>query len=132
MQVRAIGITNSWTVYILQRTEAEIGAYLSDTVAQVGENWKCPYHFSAPDGIAVNMTPDKAWVRVSCSWERPFLAGFHRSGTPHHRAFLQPANGEFWPICLVQEGVRAMFSRIGEWQLLAESAVQTYLETDLL
>ncbi|MEA1890553.1 MAG: guanitoxin biosynthesis MBL fold metallo-hydrolase GntH [Pseudomonadota bacterium] len=38
--------------------------YLNEeTVAEVREHWKGPYHFGAPDGIVVNVTPDKIWVR---------------------------------------------------------------------
>ena len=37
--------------------------YNEETVAQVREHWKGPYHFGAPDGIVVNVTPDQAWVR---------------------------------------------------------------------
>jgi len=34
-----------------------------ETVAEVREHWKGPYHFGAPDGIVVNMTKDMIWVR---------------------------------------------------------------------
>jgi len=34
-----------------------------ETVAEVREHWKGPYHFGAPDGIVVNMTKDAVWVR---------------------------------------------------------------------
>ncbi len=34
-----------------------------ETVAEVREHWKGPYHFGAPDGIVVNMTKDSVWVR---------------------------------------------------------------------
>lgn len=34
-----------------------------ETVAEVRHHWKGPYHFGAPDGIVVNMTKDKVWVR---------------------------------------------------------------------
>lgn len=34
-----------------------------ETVAEVREHWKGPYHFGAPDGIVVNVTPDSIWVR---------------------------------------------------------------------
>ncbi len=37
--------------------------YNNETVAQVREHWKGPYHFGAPDMIVANITPDKAWVR---------------------------------------------------------------------
>jgi len=34
-----------------------------ETVAEVREHWKGPYHFGAPDGIVVNVTKDQIWVR---------------------------------------------------------------------
>ncbi|MFC1236345.1 guanitoxin biosynthesis MBL fold metallo-hydrolase GntH [Vibrio sp. F74] len=34
-----------------------------ETVAEVREHWKGPYHFGAPDGIVVNVTTDQIWVR---------------------------------------------------------------------
>ena len=34
-----------------------------ETVAEVREHWKGPYHFGAPDGIVVNMTKELIWVR---------------------------------------------------------------------
>ncbi|WP_394150110.1 guanitoxin biosynthesis MBL fold metallo-hydrolase GntH [Vibrio maritimus] len=37
--------------------------YNNETVAQVREHWKGPYHFGAPDMIVANITPQKAWVR---------------------------------------------------------------------
>lgn len=36
---------------------------IEETVAEVREHWKGPYHFGAPDGIVVNMTKDAIWVR---------------------------------------------------------------------
>jgi len=34
-----------------------------ESVAEVREHWKGPFHFGAPDGIVVNMTKDMVWVR---------------------------------------------------------------------
>ena len=34
-----------------------------ETVAEVREHWKGPFHFGAPDGIVVNVTKDQIWVR---------------------------------------------------------------------
>jgi len=34
-----------------------------ESVAEVREHWKGPFHFGAPDGIVVNMTKDLVWVR---------------------------------------------------------------------
>jgi hypothetical protein len=45
-------------------THMTFDPYLNEeTVAEVREHWKGPYHFGAPDGIVVNMTKDNAWVR---------------------------------------------------------------------
>lgn len=35
----------------------------AETVAQIREHWKGPYHPGAPDGIVVNVTKDDIWVR---------------------------------------------------------------------
>ena len=46
--------------------------YLNEeTVAEVREHWKGPYHFGAPDGIVVNVTPDKIWVREGILPDHP-------------------------------------------------------------
>lgn len=42
-----------------------------EIVAEVREHWKGPYHFGAPDGIVVNMTKDKVWVREGILPEFP-------------------------------------------------------------
>jgi len=34
-----------------------------ESVAEVREHWKGPFHFGAPDGIVVNMTKELIWVR---------------------------------------------------------------------
>lgn len=34
-----------------------------ETVAEVREHWKGPFHFGAPDGIVVNINKDDIWVR---------------------------------------------------------------------
>jgi ribonuclease BN (tRNA processing enzyme) len=34
-----------------------------ETVAEVREHWKGPFHFGAPDGIVVNVTKDDIWIR---------------------------------------------------------------------
>jgi len=49
---------------LFMTTHMNFDPYLNEeTVAEVREHWKGPYHFGAPDGIVVNMTPDRAWVR---------------------------------------------------------------------
>ncbi len=49
---------------ILLTTHMPFDPYLNEeTVAEVREHWKGPYHFGAPDMIVVNMTKDKIWVR---------------------------------------------------------------------
>ncbi|MEH6550539.1 MAG: guanitoxin biosynthesis MBL fold metallo-hydrolase GntH [Pseudomonadales bacterium] len=42
-----------------------------ETVAEVREHWKGPYHFGAPDGIVVNVTKDQIWVREGILPEFP-------------------------------------------------------------
>lgn len=34
-----------------------------ETVAEIRQHWKGPYHFGAPDGIVVNVTKESIWVR---------------------------------------------------------------------
>jgi len=35
----------------------------AETIAEVREHWKGPFHFGAPDGIVVNVTKEDIWVR---------------------------------------------------------------------
>jgi ribonuclease BN (tRNA processing enzyme) len=45
-------------------THMDFDPFLNEeTVAEVRHHWKGPYHFGAPDGVVVNMTKDKVWVR---------------------------------------------------------------------
>jgi ribonuclease BN (tRNA processing enzyme) len=45
-------------------THMPFDPYLNEeTVAEVREHWKGPYHFGAPDLIVVNVTKDQIWVR---------------------------------------------------------------------
>lgn len=49
---------------LFMTTHMPFDPYLNEeTVAQVRHHWKGAYHFGAPDGIVVNVTPDKVWVR---------------------------------------------------------------------
>ena len=49
---------------LFMTTHQPFDAYLNEeTVAEIRHHWKGPYHFGAPDGVVVNMTPDKIWVR---------------------------------------------------------------------
>jgi glyoxylase-like metal-dependent hydrolase (beta-lactamase superfamily II) len=34
-----------------------------ETVAEIRHHWQGPFHFGAPDGVVVNVTMDKIWVR---------------------------------------------------------------------
>ncbi|MCL7976966.1 MAG: MBL fold metallo-hydrolase [marine benthic group bacterium] len=34
-----------------------------ESVAEIREHWKGPFHFGAPDGIVVNVTKEQIWVR---------------------------------------------------------------------
>jgi ribonuclease Z len=45
-------------------THMPFDPYLNEeTVAEIRQHWKGPYHFGAPDGIVVNVTKDLIWVR---------------------------------------------------------------------
>ena len=35
----------------------------NEIIAEVRENWKGPFQLGAPDGVVVNLTKDKVWVR---------------------------------------------------------------------
>jgi ribonuclease BN (tRNA processing enzyme) len=49
---------------LLMTTHMAFDPYQNEeTVAEVREHWKGPFHFGAPDGIVVNMTKDQIWVR---------------------------------------------------------------------
>ena len=49
---------------LLMTTHMAFDPYQNEeTVAEVRHHWKGPYHFGAPDGVAVNVTKDKIWVR---------------------------------------------------------------------
>ena len=49
---------------LLMTTHMPFDPYINEeTVAEVREHWKVPFHFGAPDGIVVNVTPDDIWVR---------------------------------------------------------------------
>lgn len=44
---------------------------LEESVAEIREHWKGPFHFGAPDGIVVNVTKDQIWVREGVLPEFP-------------------------------------------------------------
>ncbi|MBE1283483.1 MAG: MBL fold metallo-hydrolase [Rhodobacteraceae bacterium] len=45
-------------------THMPFDPYLNEeTVAEIREHYKGPYHFGAPDGITVNVTKEQIWVR---------------------------------------------------------------------
>ena len=49
---------------LFMTTHMPFDPYLNEeTVAEVREHWKEPYHFGAPDGIVVNVTKERIWVR---------------------------------------------------------------------
>ncbi len=57
---------------IFMTTHMPFDPYLNaETVAEVREHWKGPYHFGAPDGVVVNVTRDKIWVREGIIPEYP-------------------------------------------------------------
>ena len=57
-------VANKIKPRMFMNTHMSYDPYLiEETVAQIREHWKGPYHFGAPDGIVVNMTKDLIWVR---------------------------------------------------------------------
>jgi hypothetical protein len=45
-------------------THMAFDAYQNEeTVAEIREHWKGPFHFGAPDGVVVNVTKEDIWVR---------------------------------------------------------------------
>ncbi|MEA3502550.1 MAG: guanitoxin biosynthesis MBL fold metallo-hydrolase GntH [Actinomycetota bacterium] len=55
-------------------THMEFDAYQNEeVVAEIREHWSGPFHFGAPDGVVVNVTKDKIWVREGIIPEYPNL-----------------------------------------------------------
>lgn len=49
---------------LLMTTHMPFDPYINEeTVAEIREHWKGPFHFGAPDGIVVNVNADDIWVR---------------------------------------------------------------------
>jgi ribonuclease Z len=49
---------------LLMTTHMAFDPYQNDeTVVEIRENWKGPFHLGAPDGIVVNVNKDDIWVR---------------------------------------------------------------------
>ncbi len=49
---------------LFMTTHMPFDPYLNEeTVAEVRTHYQGPYHFGAPDGVVVNVTKDKVWVR---------------------------------------------------------------------
>ncbi len=49
---------------LLMTTHMAFDPYQNDeTVVEIREHWKGPFHLGAPDGIVVNVTKDDIWVR---------------------------------------------------------------------
>ncbi|MFV2063890.1 MAG: guanitoxin biosynthesis MBL fold metallo-hydrolase GntH [Chloroflexota bacterium] len=49
---------------LLMTTHMPFDPYINEeTVAEIRHHWDGPYHFGAPDGVVVNVTREKIWVR---------------------------------------------------------------------
>ena len=49
---------------LFMTTHMPFDPYINEeTVAEIREHWKGPFHFGAPDGIVVNVNADDIWVR---------------------------------------------------------------------
>ncbi len=57
-------VANQVQPRIFMTTHMNFDPFLNEeTVAEVREHWKGPFHFGAPDGIVVNVTKESIWVR---------------------------------------------------------------------
>ena len=57
-------IANQINPRLLMTTHMPFDTYVNEeTVAEIREHWKGPFHFGAPDGVVVNVTKDDIWVR---------------------------------------------------------------------
>ena len=57
-------LANQMKPRLFMTTHMSYDPYVAEeTVAEVREHWKGPFHFGAPDGIVVNVTKDQIWVR---------------------------------------------------------------------
>jgi ribonuclease BN (tRNA processing enzyme) len=57
-------IANQINPRLLMTTHMPFDAYVNEeTVVEIREHWKGPFHFGAPDGVVVNVTKDDIWVR---------------------------------------------------------------------
>ncbi len=67
-------LANKLEPRLFMTTHMPFDSYLnSETVAEIREHWKGPYHPGAPDMIVVNVTKDKLWVREGIIAEYPNL-----------------------------------------------------------
>lgn len=65
-------VANQVQPRMFMTTHMSFDPYLAEeTVAEIREHWKGPYHFGAPDGIVVNVTKDSIWVREGILPEYP-------------------------------------------------------------
>ena len=84
---------------LLMTTHMEFDPYQNDeTVVEIREHWKGPFHLGAPDGIVVNVTKDKIWIREGIlpdypnnrSPQQDFSSGqFVIPPSLHHREDIQ-------------------------------------------
>jgi ribonuclease Z len=57
-------VANQVKPRLFMTTHMNFDPFLNEeSVAEVREHWKGPYHFGAPDGIVVNVTKESIWVR---------------------------------------------------------------------
>ncbi len=57
-------IANKVQPRLLMTTHMPFDPYVNEeSVAEIRQHWKGPFHFGAPDGIVVNVTKEQIWVR---------------------------------------------------------------------
>jgi len=81
----------------------------AETIAEVREHWKGPFHFGAPDMVVVNVTKDQIWVRDGVIPDYPNVRA------PNADASIARYGGLVVPVPVYQrEDIQAQFVRDAE------------------
>jgi len=81
----------------------------AETIAEVREHWKGPFHFGAPDMVVVNVTKDQIWVRDGVIPDYPNVRA------PNAAASIEKYDGLVVPVPPFQrEDLQSQFIRDAE------------------
>jgi ribonuclease BN (tRNA processing enzyme) len=103
-------LANQLQPRLFMATHMPFDTYLNpETVAEVREHWKGPFHPGAPDGIVVNVTKDQLWVREGIIPEYPNVK------PPQAHASIAQYGGLVVPVPVHQrEDIQEQFIRDAE------------------